>query len=352
MATLTDLAAQIIATTRVVSDARDAAPGRPVSVSVIPGLSTSAPTGFNLTGSLTGALAGGLTGTLAPLITKVDITVKYSVTDRAGNPVAASQFSTNPPLPATGSHPLDVQFLLRPPIGEDIRRTAAAEFVVRVDVTVTVDGNPATTLPPAPTTGLQPFKIPVSVPAVGIPSVLVLAQHSVSDGDFPGQVLCMVRSASPLRSLDRVVGTLNAVSETIGRVKDLLGLVSVANPVGDIDFILDVFQRASIVYFSVGGAPDFNEFGGWDVLGFGGFDDEASSAFMLGVTGTQARVWSSEDFSDSWPHEHSTFTVPDLGVANGLPAVGFGVFRLDSFGDWDTDSGDSMNDEIESARFL
>jgi hypothetical protein len=340
MADLSDLAAQIVKTTRVVSDAKQAVAGKPVSVSVIPGFSPSVPSPMTLTGTLT--------GTLTPVITAVTITVEYTVADKAGAPVAAGTFSTNPPLPATGGHPLDVDFLLRPPVGDDVERTASIEYVIEVDVTVDVDGHVASTKN-AP---LEPLKVPVSIPAIGIPAVLVLAQHDMSDARYPGDVLCMVRSASPLRSLDKVVRTLNDVAETVSSLKDILGLVAVANPVEGIDLILNAFRNASIVYFSVGGAPDFNEFGGWDTLGFGGFDDEASSALMFGAAGTRARVWSSEDFKDSDWHEHSTFEVTDIGVANGLPAVGFGLFRNDDFGDWDTDPGDSMHDEIESARFI
>jgi hypothetical protein len=323
----------------VVSDAKQAVAGTPVSVSVIPGFNPSDPSSLTLTGTLT--------GTLTPVITAMKFTVEYTVTDKAGTAVAAGDFSTNPPLAATGQ-PLDVEFLLRPPVGEDIGRTPAIDYVIQIDVIVDIDGHVASTKDPP----LKPFKVPVSIPPIGIPSVLVLAKHSFTDSDYPGDVLCMVRSASPLRSLDRVVQTLNDVANTIQTVKDIVGLAGVLNPVSGIDLILDAFQKAPIVYFAVGGAPDFNEFGGWDLLGFGGFDDEASSALMLGPAGTQARVWSSEDFSDSDWHEHSTFTVPDIGTDNGLPAVGFGVFRNDSFGDWDTDAGDSMNDEIESARFL
>ena len=348
MADLSDLAKQILLLTRVASDAKEAAAGKTVSVSVLPGLSSTLPATQQLAGSIAGTLAGTIAGTLTPLITKIDIKVEYTVTNKAGTPVASGTFSTNPPLPAGQPHPFDVEFLLKPPIGEDIKRTPAIDYIIQVDVTVDIDGHSASTKNPP----LTPFKIPVSIPAIGIPAVLVLAQHSLGSADYPGDVLCMVRSASPLRSLDKVVETLNTVSNTLSTVKDIVGLAGIANPLDGIDLILDAFQKASIVYFSVGGAPDFNEFGGWDTLGFGGFDDEASSALMLGVTGTQARVWSSEDFSDSDWHEHSTFTVPDIGVANGLPAVGFGIYRNDSFGDWDTDSGDSMNDEIESARFL
>jgi len=354
MADFTELARQIVNATRVASDARQATAGKPVTVSVIPGFTNTIPSVVNLTGTSTLPVGGlsTITETLVPLITRLDVTVEYTVTDGDGNPVNSNQFSTNPPLafplPSGQSHPLQVEFLLKPPIGEDIKRTPALKYIIQVDVTVSVDGNEASTKTPP----LQPLKVPVSIPAIAIPAVLVLVQHSVGDSDYPGDALCIVRSASPLRTLDLVVKTLNDLAETISTVRDLIGLTGVANPLEGIDGILDVFQRASIVYFSVGGAPDFNEFGGWDVLGFGGFDDEASSAFLFGVTGTQARVWSSEDFSDSDFHEHSTFTVPDIGLANGLPAVGFGVFRDDDFGDWDTDAGDSMQDEIESARIL
>jgi len=346
---LTDLARQIATTTRVVSDARQAAPGKPVSVAVIPGFNSSVPTGFNFMGTSAVPLGpvSALAGKLTPLITKVEVTVEYTV-NRDDGSSAAGQFTANPPLPVGGSHPLEVEFLFRPPISEDIRRAPASRFVIQVDITVELDGVRVSTKDGSP----PPIRLPVATPALGIPAVLVLAQHSFGTGDYPGEVLCMVRSASPLRSLDKVVETLNNVAETIQTVQDLLGLAGVLNPLDGIDLILDAFQKAPIVFFAVGGAPDFNEFGGWDTLGFGGFDDEASSALLLGPTGTRARVWSSEDFSDSDWHEHSTFEVPDIGLANGLPAVGFGLYRSDHFGDWDTDAGDSMQDEIESARFL
>ena len=346
---LADLAQQIVALTRVTSDAKQAKPGLPVSLSVIPGLNPSIPATQELSGAIGGALAGPITGTLTPLITKVEIHVEYTVLDEVGNAIAASNFTTNPPLPASGSHPLDVEFLLRPPIGEDIRRTPATKYVIQVDVTVRLDGNEASTKNPP----LQPLRVPVAMPAIGIPALLVLAQHPVGNSGYPGDALCMVRSASPLRSLDKVVETLNSIAGTLDTLKTVLAVASIANPFEGIELILDVFQKAPIVYFAVGGAPDFNEFGGWDTLGFGGFDDEASSALMLGVTGVKARVWSSEDFDDGDWHEHSTFEVPDLGLQLGLPVpLGFGIYRNDSFGDWDTDAGDSMHDEIESARFL
>ena len=348
MADLKDLAAQIIANTRVVSDAKEAKAGKPVTVSVIPGFSPTIPSSFSFAGTSTpvvGSLST-LTGALTALITKVEFTVEYTVTDKAGNPVAAGDVSTNPPLSA-GQQPLDVAFLLKPPLGEDIKRTPAIDYIIEVDVSVSLDGNKVSTKDPP----LQPIKVPVSIPAIGIPSVLVLAQNAFGGSDYPGEVLCMVRSASPLRSLDKVVEILNTVADTLSSVKDLLGFTAAVNPVEGIDLVLDAFQTATIVYFAVGGAPDFNEFGGWDILGFGGFDEEPSSALMIGVTGTQARLWSSEDFSDSDWHEHSTFTVPDIGTTNGLPAVGFGFFRNDNFGDWDTDPGDEM-DDVESARFL
>ena len=349
MADLSDLATQIIGLTKVVSDAKEAIAGKPISVSVIPGFTPSIPSVQNLTGTLGSGLAGSIiqpiAAALTPLITAVQISVKYVVT-RDGMQVAATEFSTNPPLPSTGTHPLDIEFLLAPPIGEDIGRTKPAKYVIEVHIEVSLDGHSAGT-------GANPLKIPVLVPAIGIPAVLLLAQHTKSDPNFPGDVLCMVRPASPLVSLDKVVSTLNTLADTLSTVKDLLGLAGAVNPFDALDTMLNVVQRASVVYFAVGGAPDFNEFGGWDVLGFGGFDDEASSAFMIGATGTRARVWSSEDFSDSDWHEHSTFEVQDLGTTLGLPVqLGFGFFINESFGDWDTDAGDSMNDEIESARFL
>ena len=233
MADLTDLATQIIGLTKIVSDAKQAVAGKPISVSVIPGYSPSLPSAFNLTGTLGSGALGNvlqpLTGVLVPLITSVQITVKY-VVKRDGTPLTAAEFSTNPPLPSAGTHPLDVEFLLAPPIGEDIGRTKPANYVIEVHVDVTLDGHSAGT-------GSNPLKIPISVPAIGIPAILLLAQHSKSDSDFPGQVLCMVRPASPLVSLDKVVSTLNTLADTLDTVKDLIGLVGALNPLEALDTI-------------------------------------------------------------------------------------------------------------------
>ena len=344
MADLSDIARQVLNATRIVSDAGQVVPGRPVAVSVIPGISNTIPNAFTL--------AGTLAGTLSPIINGVQVTIEFLITDKNGGIIAGSDFSTVPPLvrplPPGQSDPLDLHVLLKPPIGEDIAYVPPFEYVINVHVTVSIDGITVSTKEPP----LQPLKVPVVIPPIRIPSVLLLAQHSFGGTNYPGEVLCMVRPASPLRTLDLVVTTLNQIADILSLVKDVIGLAGVANPFTGINFILAALQDASVVYFAVGGAPDFNEFGGWDYIGFGGFDDEASSALMLGVTGTRARVWSSEDFSDSDWHEHSTFIVPDIGTENGLPAIGFGVYRNTSFGDWDTDSGDSMHDEIESARFL
>src|SRR5438105_137138 len=122
MGDLTDIAREIINTTRVITDAADAKPGKPVNINVVPGLSPQVPTNFNLSGTLGGTVGGALTGVLSALVNAVKIRVKYTIT-KGGAPVPASDFKTTPPLANATDfselNPLNVAFLLKPPIGDD-----------------------------------------------------------------------------------------------------------------------------------------------------------------------------------------------------------------------------------------
>lgn len=352
------IAKQIAETTRVITEGLPAKPGQPVNLTVLPGLNPGSPSSFELTG----ALGGTLTTLIKPVDVNVRFSVKRKVIDSNGveveQDVASTDFTTEPTLdPNVGaSHPLDVSFLLKPPVGEDVVLTPAFDYVIVVTVTVSVEGVVSPTIPE--------IRVPVSVPALKIPAVCILTQHSFNDSAFPGEVAVVVRATSPLRDLYEVVDTLNTLMELIQTLRTLLNITAgLAGMTGILQRAVDVLNRAPLVWFSLGNVPVFNEYGGsW--TGWGGFDDEASAILLIGPTGAQVRVFSAENFVDGSgatnPHQHSTFTVRDfkekLPELASLPTnLGFGFELVESFSgrDWDTTNiGDSMNDEIESVRWL
>lgn len=355
MGDLTDIAREIIAATRVVSDAADASPGKPVSVSVLPGLSPQVPSNFNLSGTLGGAVGGALTGVLSALVNSVRIRVKYTVL-RGGSPADASEFAATPPLdnPTDFSekNPLNVAFLLRPPVGDDTELVDPLDYEIVVDVSVDVEGHELHTGDPAnamPVGKLPSLTIPVSMPALGIPALLLLSRHSsfnAYDGDDPGQLFVMVRASSPLRDLGTVISTVNKLMSTVKTLQGVLGwAASFADFTGALSLVVTAVNTIPTVFFSLGNAHDLGD--------FGGFDDEASSSLLVGVAGTQVTLFSQEDFSKSTggisDNEFAVFTAADIGAGLGI-TTGVGVDRRDSFGNWDTDT-DSMNDAAESVRF-
>lgn len=351
------IAKQIAETTRVITSGLPAKVGEPVRLTVLPGLNPGSPSSFELTGALG--------GTLSTLIKPVEVKVRYEVKKRV---IAADgtesvvdagsgEFSTEPALDANTdvSHPFDVAFLFKPPIGEDVILTPAIDYEVVVKVHVKVEGVDSPVVPA--------LHVPISIPALKIPAVCILTQHSFDDSHFPGEVAVIVRATSPLRQLDQVVDTLNTLMETLQTLRTLLGITAgLADFTGVLQQAVNILNTAPLVWFSVGNVPVFNDYGGaW--TGWGGFDDEASAILLIGPTGAKMRVFSAEDFVDgneSAVHNHSTFEVQDvkakIPALSGLPSnLGIGFERVTTFvgRDWDTTSvGDEMNDEIESARWL
>jgi hypothetical protein len=348
MGDLADIAREIINATSIVTDAANASPGNPVNVSVIPGLSPQVPTDFNLTGTLGGTVGGALSGVLNALVNSVKITVKYKVT---GGP-PGTNFVATPPLsadPAT-SDPLNVAFLLKPPIAEDTTPGDTITYKITVDLTVDVEGHVVSTGPPSPPNPPS-LEIPVVMPALGIPSVLLLSKHAEFkpyDGDA-GQLVVMVKAASPLRELGSVLGTINKLMNTLKTLQDVLGWgASFADFTGALTLAVTAINTVPTVFFSLGNAHDLGD--------FGGFDDEASSLLLIGIAGTQVTLFSQEDFNQDTGtlanDEHTVFSADDVGIPLGI-TTGVGVKNVPDFSGlkYDTDNDDDLNNSIESARF-
>jgi hypothetical protein len=348
MGDLADIAREIIDATSIVTDAANASPGKPVNISVIPGLSPQVPTNFNLTGTLGGTVGGALSGVLNALVNSVKITVKYKV---AGGP-PGTNFVATPPLSADPaiSDPLNVAFLLKPPIAEDTTLGDTITYTITVDLTVNVEGHIIRTGPPTPPNPPS-LEIPVVMPALGIPALLLLNKHAdfkPYDGDA-GQLVVMVKAASPLRELGSALGTINKLMSTVKTLQSVLGWgTSFADFTGALTLAVTAINTVPTVFFSLGNARDLGD--------FGGFDDEASSLLLIGIAGTQVTLFSQEDFNQDTGtlanDEHTVFTADDVGAALGI-TTGVGIKKVPNFSGlkYDTDNDDDLNDSIESARF-
>ena len=321
MADLTDVASQILAATRVATDAANAKPGEPVNISVFPGFSPQVPTDFTLTGTV-GLVTGGLgpiAGELAAVVSSVKVVVKYSVT-KDGAPTAA--YEATPPLvnDAAVSDPLNVAFLFRPPVGEDVSLTRSFQYVVEIAIKVEVeDGFIAETgAAPKP----PPIRIPVDVPPLPFPTVLVVTKHSRSDWRFPGQTLVMLKAASPHRTLGDLVKTVRELTNYIDKLKAVLQWTPIPNPTQDISLVADIISAAPMVYLALNGARDFDD--------FGSFDDESSALLFVAPTGAKVTLYSKnkyeydpDDMGDA-DETAATVTAQDIGSAFGVQ-TGIGV---------------------------
>jgi len=337
-ASLQDLANEIVNATRVISDGPLTKPGQLLHVSVVPGFSPV----VSATETLTGGTLGTLTGALA--VDKVDITISYAVTTADGTtPADPGTFARTPPAPMTGSDVLDVAFLLQPPVGENTLFTAPTQYHVIVTVNVSVEGTPANRV----------IDIPVSVPALQIPAIAVLGRHAMSgnspstyaapmyDGDSPNWLLVMVRAGSPAQNLGQLVSIINDLMETIQTLQTVLDLA------GDFSSILGLVAKAinevPLVFFSTGNVRNLGD--------CGGFDEEASSLILLGLKDLKVTLYNDEDFDNGGIDEdHSVFAV-DTFFPPSSQLVGYRIIPTFSGLNYDTDSGESINDSSESFRF-
>jgi hypothetical protein len=345
MGDLSDVAREILSATRVVTDAAGASPGKPVNVAVLPGFGPQAPTNFNLSGTLGGTVGGAISGVLSAVVNAVSIQVKYTITSNAGHP---PKFVAVPPLDNatdfSALNPLNVAFLFEPPLSDDTVLGTPITYTIQVDVSVNVEGNKVKTGDPG---AILPIKVSVVMPALGIPALFLLSKHAnlkAFDGDDPGQLLVMVRASSPLRDLGTVIGTWNALMNTLSTLQSVLGWAAAFGDVTKaLGLVVTAVNTIPTVFLSVGNANDFGDFG--DLEGKG------SSALLIGVTGTQVTLFNDEDFSQGGLNdENSLFTATDIGAPKGI-ATGIGIANLPTFGNWDTDAGESMDDAAESAMF-
>jgi hypothetical protein len=338
-----DAAQQILALTRVVSDADAAQPGKPVTVEVLPGFSGVVPStatlnNVNLNGALgsLGALTGAITGKLDSLVAPVTLTVTFAV-KRDGQPVAQDEFVASPPIGVAGSDsdPLNVAFLLRPPLTDDTTFVDAFNYEIDVKIHIAVEGLQAD----------KTVTVPVVMPPIEIPALCLLSKHTnfdLIDGDDGGSLVVMVRASSQLRELGTVVATINKVMGLLKTVKSVLDLGSLfLDTLGEVATLIGMMPT---VYFSIGNIPDLDDNGI-------SFEDDASALLVIGLKGTQVTLFSDEGFDTGGiDEEHSTFTVNEIMLPGGVGS-GIGMLRMDSFGDWQTDAGDNMNDDTASVRW-
>lgn len=346
MGDLSDVAREILSATRVVTDAAGASPGKPVNVAVLPGFGPQAPTNFNLSGTLGGTVGGAISGVLSAVVNAVTIQVKYTITSDGAHqpPKSVAAPPLDKPTDFSALNPLNVAFLLEPPLSDDTVLGTPITYTIQVDVSVDVEGNTVKTGDPG---AIPPIKVSVVMPALGIPAVFLLAKHAnlkAFDGDDPGQLLVMVRASSPLRDLGTLIATWNALMNTLSTLQDVLGWAAAFGDVtGALGLVVTAVNTIPTVFLSVGNAHDFGD--------FGDLEGEGSSALLIGVTGTQVTLFNDQDYSQGGINdEHSLFTVTDIGAPKGI-ATGIGISNLPTFGNWDTDAGESMNDAAESAMF-
>ncbi|PCE34426.1 hypothetical protein [Burkholderia ubonensis] len=343
---MANLATQILDLTRVVTDADDAQPGKPVQISVLPGFSSSLPTtttlnGVTLSGALVGALPSSLTGTITgvlnTLVDPVTLKVTYQV-KKDGMPVATTDFTATPPIAVASvpSDPLNVAFLLKPPVGEDTSATEPSHYQIDVNLTVTVEG----------VSESKTITVPIDMPAIQIPALLLLGKHAnfaAYDGDNPGSLFVMVRASSPLRELGEVVAALNRLMGLLKTVKSVLDVGSVF--LDTLGYAATLIGTIPTIYFSVGNTPNL------DGEGLS-FEDDASALLLIGVKDTKVTLYSDGGFEKGGiDEEYSVFTVDEIAIS-GIP-TGLGLIKIDTFVglDWQTDKGDHMNDDTSSVRW-
>ncbi|MGH9714885.1 MAG: hypothetical protein ACRD5M_16445 [Candidatus Acidiferrales bacterium] len=344
-ASFLDIANEISDATRVLSDAPDVRPGKPVHISVAPGFSPTLGGVINLAQTLTGGAIGSLTGSItgALLVDKVSFSVSYGVFQADGTtPVQATDFHRTPPAVAGVPDPLDVAFLLKPPVSENTVLTPPIQYHIIVTITVVVEGIPVS----------KSIDVPVALPALQIPAIAVIGRHAMGggppaaytiptyQGDDPNWLAIMVKAASPAANLGQVVSTINSLMEAIQDLQSVLDFTG--NFFSILKLVADGINKVPLVFIIVGNWKDMSD--------PGGFDEEASSLILLGVRGQQLTIYKDEDFDKGGlDEEYKQFTVDDTPFP-GSP-VGFLVVPNFDGIDYETDSGDSLNNSADSIRF-
>jgi hypothetical protein len=183
------------------------------------------------------------------------------------------------------------------------------------------------------------------MPPIQIPALGLLSKHANFDlieGDEGGSLVVMLRASSPLRELGTVVTTINEVMGLLKTLKTVLDVGGVF--IDTLGEVATLIGEIPTVYFAIGNIPNLDDNGI-------SFEDDASALLIIGAVGTTVTLFSDEGFdTGGLDEEHSTFTVDEIVLPGGI-ASGIGMKRLNSFGDWQTDAGDNMNDDTASVRW-
>src|SRR5689334_11796610 len=358
---MNELAQILVDLVQVVSDARDAQPGKPVRIDVLPGFNAGLPTA----GTLTGPLAGVLNTLVLPVTLAVAYEVKIQINATTVRTLAFAEFSSTPsidpahppPPPLDATKLLSVAFLLLPPFGEDVVATEPFHYQIDVTLTLSVDSS----------TVSKTITVPVDMPALPFPSLLLLgrfANFATHDGDDPGKLLVMVRASSALRDLGSVVTSLNRIAGVITTLQTFCDFGTKFLP--GLQLAARLIGSAPVVYFNVGNVHNTDDDGN-------DFDDDASCLLLIGVTDdtqtipnqanvptipgvTQVTLFSKGDFNLGLSTldidaEHTTFSIEltdEIVISRpGLQDVrtGVGIKQIDDFSgiSWATEQGDNMD---------
>jgi hypothetical protein len=276
------------------------------------------------------------------LVKRISMKVSYRVTALAGPPHMLHrdhEYSLTPAPVSSGisggaplspfippdSDPFQAALTIFTPFGVD-----TAVYEVGVNVEVNVDGNLASH------ETVFPLIIRMKL-ALPIPSVFLLSK----DANHSGELFILVRQPVGMNRADDIVMALTRLIQAGQGFGTLMfDWVNVLRP---IQLAIDTITKASKI---VGiGSREVGNLGDYD-----GFDNEASSCLLIAPTGTQVEVWNDDDFSG----EESVFKAKDLYLE--VDAGGTGVGFVDEMNWssrwWDSDPGDSMNDDAVSVRFV
>lgn len=128
------------------------------------------------------------------------------------------------------------------------------------------------------------------------------------------------------------------VIQTLQAVLDLTGNFSTALKV-----VAKAINEVPLVFFALGNVRDLGD--------YGGFDEEASSLIFLGPPDLKITLYNDEDFDNGGIDEdHSEFSL-DTFFPPAPHVVGYRIIPTFAGMNYDTDSGESINDSSESIRF-